>query len=399
MARSSVRRCDHGARRTGEQRSDAYADPVELIRLGSVGPEVEDVQRRLENLGLPCSGDPRVFDHQTEAAVRAFQQRRGLIADGIVGEETWQTLVGASFTLGDRLLYVSRPMMHGDDVRELQRRLNRLGFDCGYDDGLFGPQTFVAVREFQLNAGLLVDGIAGLETIDHLLRLHRAHQEAPVAAVREREALRHPRRRSIAGTRLMIDPGHSVADPGFRSADGVAEHEVTWQIAAALEGRLAALGAHVVLSRGPHTTPSPSQRAAHANAEDVELILSIHLNGVASPQGCGAAAYHFGTEVQISDRGRRLAQLALDAVLAATGTQDCRVHPSTIAILRESRAPAAVIEPGFLTHPEEGRQLGERRIQQRIAGALTEAVTHYLLGDPPSPTSPGTSRTTALSTA
>lgn len=197
----------------------------------------------------------------------------------------------------------------------------------------------------------------------------------------------------------MIDPGHSVTDPGFRSPDGIAEHEVTWRIAAALEGRLAALGAHVVLSRGPHTTPTPSQRAAQANAEDVELILSIHLNGVASAQGCGAAAYHFGTEVQISDRGRRLAQLALDGVLEATGTQDCRVHPSTIAILRESRAPAAVIEPGFLTHPREGRLLCEPRTQQRIAAALVQAVTHYLLGDPPSATRPGVSRTTALSTA
>lgn len=367
--------------------------------MGSVGPEVEDVQRRLETLGLSCASDPTVFDHRTEAAVRAFQQQRGLIADGIVGEETWQTLVGASFTLGDRLLYVSRPMMRGDDVRELQRRLNRLGFDSGYDDGLFGPQTVAAVREFQLNAGLLVDGIAGLETIDHLLRLHRAHQEAPVAAVREREALRHQHRRSIAGARLMVDPGHSIDDPGFRSPAGVAEHEVTWRIAAALEGRLAALGAHVVLSRGPTTAPTPSQRAAQANAEDVELILSIHLNGVASPHGRGAAAYHFGTDVQISDRGRRLAQLALDGVLAATGTQDCRVHPSTIAILRESRAPAAVIEPGFLTHPEEGARLCAPRTQQRIAAALTQAITDYLLGAPVSPSSPGPSRTSALSTA
>lgn len=372
---------------------------MELIRFGSVGPEVEDVQRRLESLGLPCTSDPTVFDGQTEAAVRAFQQQRGLIADGIVGPETWQTLVGASFALGDRLLYVSRPMMRGDDVRELQRRLNRLGFDCGYDDGLFGPQTVAAVREFQLNAGLLVDGIAGLETVDHLLRLHRAHQEAPVAAVREREALRRTERHSIAGARLLLDPGHGVDDPGLHSVDGVAEHEVTWAIAAALEGRLAALGAHVVLSRGPHTTPTPSQRAAQANAEDVELILSIHLNGVASIHGRGAAAYHFGTDVQISDRGRRLAQLALDEVLAVTGTQDCRVHASTIAILRESRAPAAVIEPGFLTHPEEGRQLAEPRTQQRIAAALANAVTAYLLGASPSATSPGTSRTSALSSA
>ena len=354
---------------------------MDLIRLGSIGPEVEDVQHRLGALGLPCEGEPAVFDAATEAALRTFQQRRGLIADGIVGPETWQALVGASFALGDRLLYGTRPMLYGDDVRELQRRLNRLGFDAGYDDGLFGPQTVAAVREFQLNAGLLVDGIAGRETIDHLLRLHRSHQEAPAAAVREREALRRPQRRAVAGTRLLVDPGHSVEDPGLLSPDGTPEHQVTWAIAAALEGRLAALGAHVVLSRGPRTSPTPSQRAHQANAEDVELIVSIHCNGVRSEAGRGAAAYHFGTDAQISDRGRRLAELCLGAVLTATGTADCRVHPATLSILRESRAPAVVIEPGFLTHPEEGRSLCDTAYQHRIAEALTEAVIHYLLGD------------------
>lgn len=355
---------------------------MELIRHGSTGPEVEDVERRLEALGYACGGDPSVFDQDTEAAVRAFQQQRGLIADGIIGPETWQALVGASYRLGDRLVYVTRPMLYGDDVRDLQRRLNRLGFDSGYDDGLYGRQTVAAVREFQLNAGLLQDGIAGPETIAHLVRLHRAHQEAPVAAVREREALRRPPRRTIAGTRLMVDPGHSVGDPGRTSPDGVPEHEITWGICQALEGRLAALGAHVVLSRGPTTSPTPSERAAQANDEDVELIVSVHGNGVASLHGRGAAAYHFGTDVQISDRGQRLAELCLDAVLAATGTVDCRVHPSTLAILRESRAPAVVVEPGFLTHPEEGRALAEAHVQQRIAAALAEAVVGFLVGTP-----------------
>ncbi len=354
---------------------------MELIRRGSVGPEVEDVQHRLGALGVPCDGEAAVFDAATEGAVRTFQQRRGLIADGIVGPETWQALVGASFALGDRLLYGTRPMLYGDDVRELQRRLNRLGFDAGYDDGLFGPQTVDAVREFQLNTGLLVDGIAGRETIDNLLRLHRSHQEAPVAAVREREELRRPQRRAIAGTRLMVDPGHGVGDPGMTGPLGTPEHEVTWAIATALEGRLAALGARVILSRGPATCPTPSERAQQANAEDVELIVSIHCNGVASPAGCGAAAYHFGTDAQISDRGQRLAELCLSAVVRETGTVDCRTHPATQAILRESRAPATVIEPGFLTHPEEGRALCEAAYQQRIAAALTEAVLSYLAGN------------------
>jgi N-acetylmuramoyl-L-alanine amidase len=354
---------------------------VELIAYGSVGPEVSDVQQRLAGLGFASDDDDGVFGDATRAVVRAFQQRRGLSADGIVGPDTWRSLVAASFRLGDRMLYVTRPELFGDDIRDLQRRLNRLGFDCGYDDGLYGSQTFDAVREFQLNVGLNVDGIAGPESVDLLLRLHRQHQEAPAFAVREREQLRRGPRGTVAGVRLMVDPGHSPLDPGFRSPDGTFEHEVTWQLATLVEGRLAALGAHVVLARGPATSPTPSERAALANDEDVEVIVSIHCNGLGSPEARGAAAYYYGTEGSMSDRGRLLAQLAVDVVCDTVGTPNCRTHPSTTALLRESRAPAVLVEPGFLTHPEEGRALTDPSYQRVIAGALTDAVVRFLVGD------------------
>lgn len=355
---------------------------MDLIRPGSVGPEVEDVQRRLADLGLACADDLGVFGHGTQAAVRAFQQRRSLPSDGIVGDDTWRALVGASFRLGDRMLYVTRPLLHGDDVQDLQRRLNQLGFDAGHDDGIYGPQTFEAVREFQLNVGVNVDGIAGPKTTDLLTRLHRRHQEASAYAVREREQLRRPARRSVAGAAIMIDPGHSFAVPGLTAVDGTPEHEITWQMAALAEGQLAALGAHVVLSRGPSTSPTASERAAQANAEDVEAVLSIHFNGDGSPHARGAAGYYFGTDVALSERGRSLAELAVARVCAATGTPNCRTHPSTTAILRETRAPAALVEPGFLSHPQEGACLLDAGYQRTVASALVDAVVSFLLGRP-----------------
>ncbi len=353
---------------------------MEYIRRGRTGPEVEDVQRRLENLGFACPDDRGIFDGATEAAVRAFQQVRGLPSDGIVGEDTWRTLVGASVRLGDRMLYVTRPLLHGDDVRELQRRLSRLGFDSGYDDGLYGRQTFDAVREFQLNIGITVDGIAGPTTIDGLTRLHRQHQAAPAYAVREREQLRRAPRQSLAGAQIMVDPGRGPDDPGATGPDGVREATLTWQIASVVEGQLAALGAHVVLSRGPGTSPAPSDRAEHANLEDAEVILSVHMNEDPSPLARGVAGYHFGTDGFVSDRGRALAELAVDRVVEVTGTAHCRVHASALALLQRSRAPAVVIEVGFLSHPEEGVLLTDPAYQRLVAAALVDATVTFLLG-------------------
>ena len=61
-------------------------------------------------------------------------------------------------------------MLRGDDVSELQRRLNALGFDAGREDGIFGPDTETALRRFQRERGLeQPDGVCGPATIAALL--------------------------------------------------------------------------------------------------------------------------------------------------------------------------------------------------------------------------------------
>lgn len=352
------------------------------IALDSVGDEVLDIQRRLTSLGFPSVGDePGVFGPATLRAVRSFQQQRHLTADGIVGDDTWRSLVEAGYRLGDRLLYPTRPMLRGDDVRDLQGRLNRLGFDAGHEDAVLGPQTAAAIREFQLNAGLTVDGIAGRETVEVLRRLHRTHQSAPAATVRERELLHRRARPSLVGAVLLIDPAHGPDDPGI-VANGAEEHRLTWTLASRLAGRLSALGARPVLSRGPETTPPPTARARLANRRDVDAIISIHLNHLAARDARGAAAYYFGTDGYVSERGRVLADLCVDHVVRRTGTAHCRSHPVSSILVQRTRAPAVIVEPGFLTHDEEGRLLQERAYQHHIVEALVTATAEFLTGDP-----------------
>ncbi len=381
---------------------------MEPIRTGETGNAVTDVQQRLAALGYtgdarkrvearsladvasPIEDDedldedlfdePGVFGSRTEAAVRAFQQDRGLVSDGIVGPDTWLSLVAAGLALGDRLLYLTSPMLRGDDVADLQQRLNRLGFDGGYVDGVFGPKTERALREFQMNVGLGEDGRAGTQTVGALRRLHRTHQDSPAFAVKERASMRSHGSDSFAGVRVLLDPSHGPENPGHVTVDGVTEAEITWAITNRVAGRLAAHGLQPVLSRGPNTSPSPSERARLANVEDVAAIVSIHLNGLEAPEARGAAAYYFGVERYVSERGRWLAQLLVDGICEATGTPNCRIHAVNASLLRESRAPAVMVEPGFATHLEEGRSLAQPEYQAKIAEAITEALLVYLRG-------------------
>lgn len=63
--------------------------------------------------------------------------------------------------LGDRLLKLDSPMMRGDDVREMQERMNALGYSCGNADGIFGKKTEDGVKKLQEAADIAVDGIFG----------------------------------------------------------------------------------------------------------------------------------------------------------------------------------------------------------------------------------------------
>jgi peptidoglycan hydrolase-like protein with peptidoglycan-binding domain len=69
---------------------------------------------------------------------------------------------------GSRILYQG---LQGEDVKELQSKLESLGYDVGPIDGIFGPLTERAVRKFQKDNKLAVDGIVGQETFATLEKL------------------------------------------------------------------------------------------------------------------------------------------------------------------------------------------------------------------------------------
>jgi N-acetylmuramoyl-L-alanine amidase len=115
---------------------------------------VRELKERLSALSLSPNLIDHVFDAETVALVEAFQRSRGLPLTGVVDLTTWERLEEARWQLGQRLLYLTRPQLRGDDVAELQVLLAQLGFNPGRIDGIFGTVSSGALCEFQRNCAL-----------------------------------------------------------------------------------------------------------------------------------------------------------------------------------------------------------------------------------------------------
>jgi len=353
---------------------------VRTISTDDRGDDVRDVQHRLSALGFRIDPSELVglFGPSTEAAVRAFQQGRGFLVDGRVGPETWNGLVEAGYSLGDRILYFRYPMFRGDDVLALQRRMNALGFDAGREDGIFGERCDRAAREFQRNVGMRPDGIVGPDTVHELVRVaqpDRPERAVSGAVVREREAVSRLNA-TLDGARVAIDPGHGPDDPGAVGPNGSSEADAAFGLAVALAEELARRGADPNLLRYQEESPTPEERADRANEWGAEVCVSLHLNE-GDPAAEGAMCLYYGHDAWFSPAGHRLAELLMKELVTRLGLTDGRTHPKTITILRETRMPAVQVEPCFLTNPREARLLGEEAFRRDLAIALANGVERF----------------------
>jgi N-acetylmuramoyl-L-alanine amidase len=376
-------------------------NPEDVLRLGVRASAVTEIRAALAALGLMDSSDDDlttgrhfavdVFDSDLDQAVRAFQQRRGLLVDGIVGEATYRALREASYRLGARTLnHQFGAPMYGDDVATLQARLQDLGFYTGMVDGHFGLQTHNSLLSYQREYGLSSDGICGPETLRSLYFLGSRVTGGSPHAIREEELVRNSGPK-LTGKRIIIDPGRGGGDHGLitHGADGpISEADVLWDLASRLEGRMAAVGMETFLSRPANRSPGDAERAATANTVGADLMISLRCATQASPAANGVASFHFGnSHGSVSTIGRNLADFIQREVVARTGLRDCRTHGRTWDLVRLTRMPTVQVDIGYITNPRDRSMLVSTQTRDAIAEGILAAVKRlYLLGKNDRPT-------------
>jgi peptidoglycan hydrolase-like protein with peptidoglycan-binding domain len=296
------------------------------IREGDRGPAVEDVQRRLRVLGADVgpSGVDGVFLGATLAAVREFQHEHGLDEDGAVGPATWAALVDATFTLGDRLLYLHLPHFHGADVRTLQGALNSLGFAAGDPDGIFGAFAERAVRDFQANCALPADGVVGPDTVRAITNLRHVWTGKPPDAPSGQRGAPARAAGALARARVVLEP---VGTLGAAVAERLCNLALASNPDAAVSVSERGDGACdlvIVIGVGGATDGTPTVLAGPAGG-----ALSRRLEVALRTTGCSPAVVHvaLGDEARDEEALQRLAVALIDGVCAGLAGASPTVVP------------------------------------------------------------------------
>lgn len=219
-----------------------------------------------------------------------------------------------------------------------------------------------------------------------------------------------------AGIRtIVIDPGHGGKDVGAAGAGGLMEKDITLAVARKLAAALQSkINARVVLTRDDDTLISLDQRTAIANQYHADLFLSVHMNAAVVKGAKGSETYFLNVEAsdEIARRAAESENASTSAAKAnpstdlkmilwdlaqqeylqessrfaadiqeemnrATGVQNRGVKQAPFKVLVGATMPAALVEVGFITNPDEETKLKSDSFQNMMVDALVRAVERY----------------------
>jgi N-acetylmuramoyl-L-alanine amidase len=200
----------------------------------------------------------------------------------------------------------------------------------------------------------------------------------------------------LSGLVVVIDPGHGGFDPGVVADSGVVEADLNLAVSLKLRDILVRAGAKVFLTRTEDRDllqPGDSQRHGSAIRADLirrveavkragaDLLLSLHCNAFPSSVWRGAQTFYMPGA---HPGGRFLAEAIQAELVRVTGETDREPNGrQDIFLIKETDAPAVVVEVGFLSNPRDLALLQDPDYQHLIAMAIFFGVCRFVHQPPP----------------
>ena len=172
-------------------------------------------------------------------------------------------------------------------------------------------------------------------------------------------------------SRVILDPGHGGKDKGAHRGS-VYEKNLTLQLAFKVEALLKAKGIPVTMTRRSDKFLHLSKRSAIANRYKNAIFISIHFNSHTNYRYHGIETYYYG------EQGKRLAAHIHLRLLSKLKIRNRNTRKRTdLAVLRQTRCPAVLIECGYISNPYERRRAQRNSYQNSCAEAIVAGILAY----------------------
>lgn len=210
-----------------------------------------------------------------------------------------------------------------------------------------------------------------ISTINSNISLEDMTTQVPI--VEELESIR------LQGKTICLDPGHGGSDPGAIGPNGTCEKDNTLAIATLLKEKLESNGATVIMTHYlenertlEDAQDNLDQRLHTINDADADFFISIHNDSFASSGACGTTTFHYGDE-----ESAKLASFVQQSLVTELNTRDRGVRFASFYLLRHAKIPGILVEPAFISNPEEEVLLSSIDGRNKIAESIYQGAVKF----------------------
>lgn len=193
----------------------------------------------------------------------------------------------------------------------------------------------------------------------------------------------------VSGKTIVIDAGHGVPDEGAQSSTGTTEAETNLKISLKVQNLLEQSGCTVILTRSDENAiydvdsntlkqkkiSDIRNRVKIGNESSADIFVSIHLNKIPQQQYYGWQCFY----KEGNEQSNKLAKSIQENLNKSMQKENNRVAMKidNIYIIKHVEIPTSIVECGFLSNPEEEKQLLDDNYQNRLAWVIYSGIINY----------------------
>lgn len=181
----------------------------------------------------------------------------------------------------------------------------------------------------------------------------------------------------LSGKSILLDPGHGGKDPGAISFSGKYEKYVNLEVANKLKDILESMGAKVHMTRTGDYYITNKERGRMADKLGTDMLLSIHHNSLNNSDYFGLSTYYNTINYKSPSYGYNLAEAIYLNAITINGVYRDGILDRNYEVLRETNTPAALIEIGFMSNPQEEMNIHNGSFQNIIASKIADGIVDY----------------------